>query len=85
MHIEIVKQINQLPIPERVEIIEEVSRGVRRDMKSSGDEVMAEEKKKLRSEAIRRLKGIASVPGKQPSTDEEWLEDRINYLSEKHK
>ena len=32
MHTEIMKQINHLPIAERVEIIEEVSRGVRRDL-----------------------------------------------------
>ena len=46
MHIELVRQINELPITERVEIIEQVSRGVRRDMKNSGDEITAEEKKK---------------------------------------
>ncbi len=85
MHTEIVRQINLLPIPERVEIIEAVSRGLRREMKGSGDDITAEEKKRLRSEAIRRLKGIASVPGKAPPTDEEWREERTNYLLEKHK
>ena len=85
MHIELVRQINELPIAERVEIIEQVSRGVRRDMKNSGDEIMAEEKKRLRSEAIQRLRGIASVRGKQPPTDEEWREERTNYLLEKYK
>lgn len=82
MHTEIVKQISNLPVVERIEIIEEVSRSVRRDLQPSP---LTDEEKKRRSEAIRRLAGIASVPGKIPPTDEEWREERTNYLLEKYK
>lgn len=84
MNIELIRQINALPISERVELIEEISRGLRRDMKEADRSIMSKEKKRIRSEAIRKLRGIASVPGKQPPTDEEWREERTNYLLEKH-
>lgn len=92
MHTEIVKQIDGLPIAERIEIIEEISRGVQRDLrlagndgsKSNGDrsreEIIAE-----RKQAVDWLRGIASVPGKEPPTDDEWREERTNYLLEKYK
>lgn len=83
MHTEIVKQIIELPIAERVEIIEEVSRSVRNELRTSMK--FSEKEKKRRSEAIGRLRGIAAVPGKTPPSDEEWREERANYLSEKHK
>jgi len=82
MHTEIVRQIIELPIAERVEIIEEVSRSVRHDLRNAG---LSDEQKRRRSKAIQRLKGIASVPGKNPPSDNEWREERTNYLLEKHK
>jgi len=85
MHTELVRQINELPIPDRVEIIEEISRGVRHDMRIKNSGASADERKRIRSEAIRNLRGIASVPGKKPPTDEECREDYANYLTEKYK
>lgn len=82
MHTEIVKQITSLPVFERIEIIEEVSRSVRRDL---GRQPLTDEEKLRRSEAIRQLAGIAGVEGKTPPTDEEWREERTNYLLEKYK
>ena len=38
-----------------------------------------------RKEAVDRLRGIAAIPGKRPPTDEEWREERTNYLLEKYK
>ena len=86
MHTELVKQIFELPIAERVEIIEEVSRSVRRELRNSSSKPqLSDEDKFRRSEAIRGLRGIASVEGKTPPTDEEWREERTNYLLEKYK
>jgi hypothetical protein len=34
---------------------------------------------------VESLSGVASVKGKIPPTDEEWREERTNYLSEKYK
>ena len=85
MHTELVKQISELPIAERVEIIEEVSRSVSRDLRSANKLTMSDEDKRLRSEAIQRLRGIANVEGKTPPTDEEWREESTKYLLEKHK
>lgn len=82
MHTEIVKQINDLPVAERIEIIEKVSRRVQQDLRQRS---LTDEEKKRRTAAIERLAGIASVPGKTPPTDEEWREDRTNILTEKYK
>lgn len=86
MHTEIVKQINQLPITERVEIIEEVSRGVRLDLRNSnGASESQDAAREKRREAIRRLRGIAKVEGKPAPTDEEVKQDYYDYLAEKYK
>ncbi|MFZ1699281.1 MAG: hypothetical protein WBO10_17055 [Pyrinomonadaceae bacterium] len=86
MHTEIVKRISELPIAERVEIIEEVSRSVRRDLQKNGknSDEQAEIVKKRR-EAIKRLRGIAAVEGKTAPSDQEVKEDYYNYLAEKYK
>ena len=83
MQTELIEQILHLPIAERVEIIEKISRSVREDLRNSGkqNEISIEERKK----AVDRLRGIASVEGKTPPTDEEIKEDYTNYLSEKYK
>lgn len=74
MHTEIVNQINQLPPQERVEIIEEVSRGLRRDMDKNARPTVTDAERRVRKEAIERLRGIASVSGKRPPNDEEVKE-----------
>lgn len=86
MQIELIEQIIHLPIAERVEIIERVSRSVREDLQESGKrendkEISVEEKMK----AVDRLRGIAAVEGKTPPTDEEIKEDYANYPAEKYK
>ena len=81
MQVELIEQIIHLPIAERVEIIERITRSVREDLRANGKETNLEERKK----AVDRLRGIASVEGKTPPTDEEIREDYTNYLAEKYK
>ena len=85
MHTEIVDQINQLPPVERVEIIEEVSRALRREMDKTNGTALSAQEKQRRREAIDRLRGIASVPGKRPPSDDEVKEMYADYLIEKYK
>jgi hypothetical protein len=82
MRAELIEQIIHLPIAERVEIIERISRSVREDLRESEAEKPSLEERKA---AYNRLRGIASVKGKTPPSDEEVKEDFMNYLSEKHK
>ena len=52
------------------------------------DKVEAEEREltvEERLAVVESLAGIASVPGKRPPTDEEWREQRTEYLLEKHR
>ena len=81
MQIELIEQIIHLPIAERVEIIERISRSVREDLNENGRKINLEERKR----AVDRLRGIAAVEGKTPPTDEEIKEDYTNYLAEKNK
>jgi hypothetical protein len=82
MQTELIEQIIHLPIAERVEIIEKISRSVREDLRGNKqNDISIEERKK----AVDRLRGIAAVEGKTPPTDEEVKEDYANYLSEKYK
>ena len=83
MQTEIIDQIKNLPLTEKIEIIEEVSRSVREEIErnNSGQDLSLEERKK----AVDRLRGIAAVKGKTPPTDEEVKEDYINYITEKYK
>jgi len=81
MQVELIEQIIHLPIAERVEIIEKISRSVREDLRENGEKINLEERKK----AVDRLRGIAAVEGKTPPTDEEIKEDYAKYLAEKYK
>ena len=81
MQVELIEQIIHLPITERVEIIERISRSVREDLREKTENNSLEE----RNAAYLRLRGIASVKGKTPPTDAEVKENFMNYLSEKHK
>lgn len=86
MQIELIEQIIHLPIAERVEIIERVSRSVREDLQVDGKKQSEKELSiKERIEAVNRLRGIAAVEGKTPPTDEQVKEDYRNYISEKYK
>ncbi|MCD9188889.1 MAG: hypothetical protein LUM44_20895 [Pyrinomonadaceae bacterium] len=82
MQTELIEQIIHLPIPERIEIIERISRSLREDLRESD---YGNDKLERRKTAYERLRGIASVKGKTPPTDEEVKEDYIDYISEKYK
>jgi hypothetical protein len=82
MQVEIIEQIIHLPIAERVEIIEKISRSVREDLREKDNEKFSLDERKT---AYLRLRGIAAVEGKTPPTDEEIKEDYNNYLAEKYK
>lgn len=82
MQTKLIEQIIHLPIAERVEIIERISRSVREDLREKQNtEYSIEERRK----AVDSLRGIAAVKGKTPPTDEEVKEDYTNYLAEKYK
>jgi len=81
MQVELIEQIIHLPITERVEIIERISRSVREDLREKSEKSDLKE----RMQAVNRLRGIAAVKGKTPPTDEEIKEDYTNYLAEKYK
>lgn len=86
MQVELIEQIIHLPIAERVEIIERVSRSVREDLqedskKQNEKELSVEERMAI----VENLHGIAAVEGKAPPTDKEIKEDYANYLAEKYK
>ncbi len=70
MQTEIINQIKHLPIAERIEIIEEVSRSVKEDLQKNGEKSNSIKKRK---KAVDRLRGIASVARKTPMTVEEKL------------
>jgi hypothetical protein len=81
MQVELIEQIIHLPIAERVEIIERISRSVREDLRQKSEEISFEERKK----AVDKLRGIAAIEDKTAPPDEEIKEDYTNYLSEKYK
>ena len=70
---QLINEIRQLPIEQRMELLEVISRSVREDIVP-----------RLRREsAVSRLRGIAKPEGPPPS-DEEIKEDYIRYLTEKY-
>lgn len=85
---EIVKAVMALPLTERSELLKTLQRKMKSTDNKNGanqeersrDDIIAERKL-----AIDRLRGVASIPGKTPPTDEEWREERTNYLLEKYK
>ena len=81
MQTEIIEKIIHLPIAERIEIIEKISRSVREDLREKTDEKSSLEKRKA---AVKRLRGVARMEN-PPMTKEEVREDYYNYLTEKYK
>ena len=77
---QVIEQIIHLPITERIEIIERLSRSVREDLSNSKDE---DTKLKKRSAAINSLRGIAKSdnPPMSKEDDRKIIED---YLMEKY-
>ena len=85
---EIYGEIMALPWNTRTELL----RRIERDLKGLGEKGHEAPDSRSREEiiaerkiAVDGLRGIASVPGKTPPTDEEWREERTNYLLEKYK
>jgi hypothetical protein len=72
-HEQLIKEIRQLPISQRMELLEAISRSVRDEMRL----------REQRKSAVSRLRGIAKPDGPPPS-DEEIKEDYTRYLMEKY-
>ena len=70
---QLIKEIRQLPLEQRMELLEVISRSVREEMHP----------RERRVSAVRRLRGIAKPDGPPPS-DEEIKEDYTRYLMEKY-
>ena len=72
-HEELIREIMQLPLERRVELLETISRSVREEIRP----------REQRESIVSRLRGIAKFDG-QPPTDEELKEDYVRYLTEKY-
>ena len=81
MQTELIEQIIQLPIAERVEIIEKISRSVREDLRENEANSSSYDERRA---AVERLRGIAKTEN-PTMTKEEDREDYQNYLTEKYK
>lgn len=83
---QIFDQAIALPFKEREELIRKLEISLKNydrlpEVQADEIELSIDE----RSRIVDELRGIASVPGKTPPTDEEWREERTNYLLEKYK
>lgn len=81
MQTEIIEKIIHLPIAERIEIIERISRSVKEDLRESDAKKFSLAERKA---AVERLRGAARMEN-PPITKEEVREDYYNYLAEKYK
>ena len=81
MQTELIEQIIHLPIAERVEIIERISRSVREDLRESDAPKLSLDERKA---AIERLRGVARMEN-PPMTKEETREMYYEHLAEKYK
>jgi hypothetical protein len=70
---ELIKEIKQLPLDERMTVLEAISQSVREEAQP----------RKTRVSVVDRLWGIAKPDGPLPS-DEELKQDYIRYLTEKY-
>ncbi len=80
IHQQVLEQIYHLPIAERIEIIEKVSRSVREDLNETENK---ENKFAERSAAIKRLSGIAKTDN-PPMTKKDERQIIEDYLTEKY-
>jgi hypothetical protein len=81
MQVEIIDEIIHLPIAERIEIIEKISRSVREDLLENGSDKHILNERKA---AYHRLRGIAKMKN-PPMTKDEVRKDYYDHLSEKYK
>ncbi len=81
MQAELIEEIIRLPIAERVEIIERISRSVKEDLRENDVEKISPDERKA---AYLRLRGALKMEN-PPMTKEAVREDYHNYLAEKYK
>lgn len=72
-HEELIKEVMQLPLERKMELLEAISRNVREEIRP----------REQRESVVSRLRGIAKFDG-PPPTDEEIEEDYTRYLTEKY-
>lgn len=85
MQVELIEQIIHLPIAERVEIIERISRSVREDLQENGKETGREEiSVEERTAIVKSLAGSLKMEN-PPVTKEETREMYYEHLAEKYK
>ena len=72
-HQQLLSEIGRLPLAERVELLEAITRSVREELQTRAP----------RRGSVMDLRGIAKPDGPPPS-DEELKEDYIRYLAEKY-
>jgi len=85
---EIFEQAASLPYKEREKLLKKLEGTLKKDAFANGTDSSDQARKQLiaeRKRSVDYLRGIAAVPGKKPPTDEEWREERTNYLLEKYK
>ena len=88
---QLIEQIRQLPIVDRIALLEEISRSLREDLESGNgaaqeaevSEAEIQRRREAKMSAVRRLSGVARPDGPPPS-DEEIKEDYTRYLMEKY-
>jgi len=86
MQTDIVEKIIHLPITERVEIIEVLSRSVRLDLRELNDKSPTNtSSNNEKRDAIRRLRGVAKIEGQPAPDDREVRDEYHRYLDEKYK
>jgi putative methionine-R-sulfoxide reductase with GAF domain len=83
---ELIREISQLPLPERQAVVEKISESIREETgindslaKSETQQHTVEEKRA----AVNRLRGVFKTDRRAP-TDEELKEDYITYLAKKY-
>lgn len=87
---QLIEQIKQLPITDRVALIEAISRSLREELEADGRASLSDaslsdgtDERARRVSAVSRLRGIAKSDG-PPRSDEELKEDYTRYLAEKY-
>jgi hypothetical protein len=85
-HEELLREILQLPLERRKELLEAVARSLQKDLEASAEEIPgadADIERERRLAAVRRLRGILKT-SEPPPSDEELKEEYANYLTEKY-
>jgi hypothetical protein len=83
---EIITTIRQLPLEERVQLLEEISRSVQEELGSvivKENQPRSSADREHRLAAFERLQGMLKADG-SPPTDQELKDDYLNYLEKKY-